>query len=340
MVGKNFKIYLFILGLLFLISFIFLLARFVYNLGYEKGSGVTRMDKTIMVLLNDEGKSYVLEEDKVFLTVSKSLRPMFIIRRNEEISNLKIYFDDSQHDLLSSNIPSANIEYNKDLKIVFNYTLDPQEHKIVLQYTKDDREITEQYKFLLILFDDFSGSLSQSKLWGMADSAKRYNNWEIKDGKLIANTLPPEASPNDISSLFFIRRFQGDFFVKFDFVPKTNNISFLPYLFQRDLNFVFGDNSNRDVTIHNKPETRSSFLFDPMKTYHVVLTRNHNIYRLYVTDKEVFHENNLLIIYEDKEQLKVPFDAFGFAIWSSSGGVVIDNFYTANRDISNNLNFK
>ena len=336
--NKSYKI-LILLGLLGLSLVVLFLSYEKYYKPDVIGEPViTKSDKTITVSLQDEKKSYILEKDKEIPIISKFLQPFFIIRQNKKISNLRIYFDDSREDILSSKFSNVVIERNQDLKIKFQYTLEPQKHKLVIKYDENNQEIIEEYNFLLILFDDFSQPLSQSRLWGLADSAKPYNNWEIKEGRLVAHPLPSDASPDAISSLFFVKRFQGDFFVQFDLIPKTNTIAFLPYLLQRRLNFVFGSNGNKDVIILDKPETRASFTFEALRIYNIRLIRSENIYKVFVTTNRDFSDNDLLITYEDKEQLKVSFDAFGFTIWQNSGGVEIDNFYTANEDVSKILN--
>jgi len=326
-----------ILGLLVII----LLSSLVYK-RYREGEFIIepKLEKLIAILLQDEGEIYELKKDIKTPIVSKSLQPSFIIKQNKKVSNLRVYLDNSEEDLLRSKFANVLIEYDEqsgDLKMRFNYILEPQSHEILLKYEYKDKKITDRYRFILILFDDFSSSISQSKLWGLAESAKLYNNWEFKEGKAVANPLPPEAKPDSVSSLFFIRRFQGDFFVQFDFVPKSNKVSFLPYLFQRKLNFVFGNNSDKDVILLNKPGVRGNFTFTPLETYHVRLIREKSRYKVFVTAEEEFSAKDLLINYEDKEPLKVSFDAFGFAIWENSGGVEIDNFYTANENISDFL---
>ena len=110
------------------------------------------------------------------------------------------------------------------------------------------------------------------------------------------------------------------------------------------MNFVFGNGNNKDVTVLNK-SVKGKFIFEPFKTYRIRLIREQNIYKIFIaSDKDInnslfdFSDNNLVLVYEDKEQLKVPYDAFGFTIWPKSGGVEIDNFYTANEDIDNHVN--
>lgn len=314
-----------------------------FYLGYSKSKKatepiITKPDEAITFFLQEGTEKVILEKDGKLSFISKSLQPVFIIKENKKISDLKIYFDDSEKDLITNKFSNAIVEQDQGFKIQFPYTLEPESHKFIIKYIKDDKEITEEYAFLLILFDDFSVPLQKSSLWGLAETGLEYNNWEIKEGRLIANSLPDEAKTSAISSLFFIRRFQGDFFVQFDLKPKSNNLSFLTYLLQRKLNFVFGNGSNRNVVLLQK-NTRGNFIFEALKTYHIRLIRNKNIYKIFVTDKDKFSDSDLLFIYEDKEQLKIPFDAFGFTIWKASGGVEIDNFYTSNEDISDIFNF-
>ena len=308
---------------------------------------IMKADEIITVSLRENDEEKELRKNEEVLVISKSLQPIFVIKKNKKISDLRIYFDGSKEDLLSSRFSSVEpIEYDKDqnLKVKFTYTLEPKKHKIIVKYNTDNQEIVEEYSFLLVLFDDFSTPLYKSKLWGMTKEASElYNNWEVKDGRLIANTLPNEAKSGAISSLFFIQRFQGDFFVEFDLMPKSNIISFNTYLLERKLNFVFGNGNNKDVVILNKYGARGDFVFESLKTYRIRLVRNQNIYKVFIAIKNDFSDSNslfdyldndLILTYGDKEQLKIPFDAFGFTIWKNSGGVEIDNFYTANEDIS------
>ena len=296
-------------------------------------------NEAITIFLQEDEKK-ILKKDKEIIFYSKSLQPTFIIKKNKEVSNLKIYFNDSREDLLTSRFSTANIGYENDLniEIKFPYTLEPEKHQITAKYNIDNKEVVKEYNFLLVLFDDFSTTLNKSKLWGMTERTfENYNNWEIKNGQLIASSY--KAPAGAISSLFFVRRFQGDFFVEFNLTPRSNNISFNTYLLERKLNFVFGNGNNKDVTVLNK-SVKGKFIFEPFKTYRIRLIREQNIYKIFIaSDKDInnslfdFSDNNLVLVYEDKEQLKVPYDAFGFTIWPKSGGVEIDNFYTANEDI-------
>ena len=300
----------------------------------------------VTVFLQENDRNKILTEDREILFISKSLQPTFVIKKNKEASNLKIYFDDSREDLLTSRFSNADINYenDSDIEIKFPYTIEPKKHQIAVKYNIDSKEVIKRYNFLLILFDDFSTTLNKSKFWGMAEKTfKNYNNWEIKNGRLIANSY--KAPDGAISSLFFVRRFQGDFFVEFNLTPRSNNISFNTYLLERKLNFVFGNGNNKNITVLNK-NIKGKFIFEPFKTYRIRLGREQNIYKIFIaSNKDIsnslfdFSDNDLVLVYEDKEQLKVPYDAFGFTIWPKSGGVEIDNFYTANEDIDKYTNF-
>lgn len=307
---------------------------------------IIKVNETIAVFLREDSKEKILRKNEEVLVISKFLQPTFVIKKNKEISDLKIYFNDSKEDLLTSRFSNVERGYDKDQnpRIKFTYALEPRNHKMTIKYNMNNQEVIEEYSFLLILFDDFSAPLYKSKLWGMTKEASElYNNWEVKDGRLMANALPNEAKKGAISSLFFIQRFQGDFFVEFDLMPKSNIISFNTYLLERKLNFVFGNGNNKNVVVLNKHGAKGDFVFEPLKTYRIRLVRNQNIYEVFIAIKNDFSDSNslfnysdndLILTYKDKERLKISFDAFGFTIWKNSGGIEIDNFYTANEDIS------
>jgi len=325
------------------IPILLILTLVSFYLGYLRSKKITestiaKSDETISIFLQEGEEKIVLEKNKKIPFISKTLQPVFLIKENKEISNLRIYFDELETDLLTSKFSNVNIHRNQNMEIGFLYTLEPKSHQIIIKYIKDGKEIIEEYAFLLILFDDFSVTLSESSFWGLTASASQYNNWEVKDGRLIANPLPVEAKQGSRSSLFSIRRFQGDFFVQFDLTPRSNNLSFLTYLFERNLNFVFGNGNNRNVVLLQR-DVRGNFTFETSEIYHIRLIREKDIYKVYVTDKDKFSDQDLLLIYEDKEQLNIPFDSFGFTIWKGSGGVEIDNFYTTNEDMGDVFNF-
>jgi hypothetical protein len=286
-----------------------------------------------------EDKKVVLQEDEKIVFYYKSLQPTFVIEKDKEVSDLEIYLDGSKDNLIHE---EKNISSNNQFRIKLPYMLNLKSHSIEVSYVFEEQESTKKYNFILIFYDDFSGSLGKSKFWGMTESAlKCCNNWKIENGKLVADPVPNNAK-EEKSSLFFIKRLRDDFFVQYDLTTKSNKVALNTYLLKRGLNFIFGEKGNREIILKsNKVLARENFIFETNKTYHVRIIRKQNMYKVFVTVNDDFSNDDLLIVYEDKdiERLNIPFDPFGFTVYKNSGNIEIDNFYATNEYISDIFNY-
>ena len=302
---------------------------------------IAEIDKAIVISLQENDKNKILEEDKEVLFISKSLQPTFVIEKNKEMFDLKIYLDGSRENLMQS---EKNILSNDQYKIKLPYMLNLKSHSLEVTYVFEEQENTKKYNFILVFYDDFSGSLGGSKFWGMTESAlKCCNNWKIENGKLMANPVPNNAE-EEKSSLFFIKRLRDDFFVQYDLKTKSDKVALNTYLLYRKLNFIFGERGNREIILKSKSDkllAQENFVFETNKIYRIRIIRKQNIYKVFVTVNDDFSNDDLLITYEDKdiERLNIPFDPFGFTVYKNSGNIEIDNFYTTNEDISNIFNY-
>lgn len=305
---------------------------------------ITKADRIITVSSRENNKEKELRGNKEVLVVSKSLQPTFIIKKNKEILDLRIYFDESEEDLLTSRFSNADIYKNdkEEIKFKFPYTLNSESHSLKVDYKFEGKEISEKYNFILIFYDDFSVSLDESKFWGMTEEAKIcYDNWKIKNDKLITNILIFNEDENcKKSSLFFIRKLKGDFFVQYDLISRSEAIVLNSYLLERKLNFFFGNGTNEGVVLKtDKVLAKDGFIFEQDKTYQVRITRTYNIYKVFVSDDEKISDDNLLISYVDNSYTNRSFDSFGFTVYENSGDMEIDNFYSSNESINNIFNF-
>jgi len=304
---------------------------------------VEESDKVVVVSLEEDNKGQDLIEDEEVLFYSKSLQPTFIIKKNKAIQDIKIFLDESKEDLLTSRFSNAEREDNeKEIRFKFPYTLNPESHSLKIEYMFDGAEISEEYNFILVFYDDFSVPLDESKFWGMTKEAKTcYDNWKIEDGKLRTNKLIfNEDKDCQKSSLFFIRKFRGDFFVQYDLTPKSETVVLNYYLLERGLNFFLGDGTNKDVVFKaGKVLARNSFIFEQDKTYRIRITRVQNVYKVFVSDNKKISDDNLLISYFNNNHINIPFDSSGFTVYKNSGDMEIDNFYSSNEDISSIFNF-
>jgi len=285
----------------------------------------------------------VSENKEAVLIKSKTLQPKFIIMLNEGIQDMKIYFDESKEDLRSSRFSNANFSKNdkEGIEFKFPYTLNPESHSLKIEYIFEGEEISEEYTFILVFYDDFSVSLDESKFWGMTEEAKTcFDNWKMENGKLITNKLIlNEDEDCKKSSLFFIRKLNGDFFVQYDLISKSETIVLNSYLLERKLNFFFGDGTNEDVFIKTSTVlARNNYIFEQDKTYQVRITRTQNVYKVFVSDGEKISDNNLLISYIDNSHTNRPFDSSGFTVYGNSGDMEIDNFYSSNENINSIFN--
>ncbi len=293
---------------------------------------------------SDELKKERGENKETVLIKSKTLQPEFIIRKNKTIQDVKIYFDESEEDLLSSRFSNANIDKNNEegIEFGFPYTLNPESHLLKIDYKFEGEEISEKYNFILVFYDDFSVSLSESKSWGMTKEAKTcYDNWRTENGKLRTNKLVfNEDSDCEKSSLFFIRKFRGDFFIQYDLIPKSETVVLNFYLLERGLNFYFGDGTNKGIVLKaGKVLARNDFIFEQDKTSRIRITRTENVYKVFVSGDEKISDDNLLISYLDENYKTASFDSSGFTVYKNSGEMEIDNFYSSNEDIGNIFNF-
>ncbi len=305
---------------------------------------IIKEDEIITVFLREDNKEKELRKNEEVLVISKSLQSTFVVKKNKEISDLRIYFDDSNEDLLSSRFSNANIYKNdkEEVKFKFPYTLNSESHSLKIDYKFEGKEISEEYNFILAFYDDFSVSLDESKFWGMTEEAKTcYDNWKIENGKLITNKLIFNEDENcKKSSLFFIRKLKGDFFVQYDLISRSEAVVLNSYLLERKLNFFFGDGTNKDVVLKtNKVLARKDYIFEQDKTYQIRITRTKNVYKVFVADGEKISNDNLLISYVDNSHTNRPFDSSGFTVYGNSGNIEIDNFYNSNEDISSIFNF-
>lgn len=310
---------------------------------------IIKNDDAISVVLQSDGKlkqleKGALENKEIVLIKSKTLQPEFIITKNKAIQDMRIYFDESEEDLLSSRFSNANIDKNDEdgVEFEFPYTLNPESHSLRIDYIFEGEEISEEYNFILVFYDDFSISLDESKFWGMTKEAKTcYNNWKIENGKLITNKLVLNESENcEKSSLFFIRKLRGDYFVQYDLTPKSETVVLNSYLLESKLNFFFGDGTNEDVVLKaDKVLAKNNFIFEQDKIYQIRITRTQNVYKVFVSDSEKISDDNLLISYIDNGYISRPFDSSGFTVYENSGNMEIDNFYSSGEDISNIFNF-
>lgn len=302
---------------------------------------VTGVDEVITVSLQENNKNKILAEDKEVLFISRSLQPTFIIKKDKEVSDLKIYLDDSRDNLIHD---EKNISNDNQYRIKLPYMLNLKSHSLEIFYVFEEQESTKKYNFVLVFYDDFSGSLGKSKFWGMTESALECcNNWKMENGKLIANPVPNNVK-EEKSSLFFIKRLRDDFLVQYDLKTKSDKVALNTYLLYRKLNFIFGERDNREIILKSKLDkvlAQENFIFETNKTYHIRITRKQDIYKVFVTTKDNFSNDDLLLIYEDKDikRLNTPFDPFGFTVYKSSGNIEIDNFYATNEDISNIFNY-
>ncbi len=302
-------------------------------------------ENAISVDVQSDGKIYsieigVLEDDKTVLIKSKTLQPEFLITKNKKIHDMKIYFDESEDDLLSSRFSNAEKNQNdeKGVEFKFPYTLNPESHSLKIDYIFEGEEISEEYSFVLVFYDDFSVSLNDSKFWGMTEEAKTcYDNWKMENGKLITNKLVLNENEDcQKSSLFFIRKLRGDYFVQYDLTPKSKTIVLNSYLLENKLNFFFGDGTNKDVILKaDKVLARNNYIFEQEKIYKIRITRVKNVYKVFVSDNEKISDDNLLISYLDNNHISRPFDSSGFTVYGNSGDMEIDNFYSSNEDINN-----
>ena len=309
----------------------------------------TREDSSVSVYVQSDGKleqlnKEVFEKKEIVLIKSKTLQPEFIISKNKKIQDMKIYFDESEEDLLSSRFSNANVGKNNEerVKFEFPYTLNPESHSLKVDYKLGGEEISEKYNFILVFYDDFSVSLDESKFWGMTEEAKTcYDNWKMENGKLITNKIVFNESENcKKSSLFFIRKLRGDFFVQYDLTPKSETVVLNSYLLERGLNIFFGDGTNKDVILKTSNVlARNNFIFEQNETYQIKITRTQDVYRVFVSDGEKTSEDNLLISYIDYSHISRPFDSSGFTVYGNSGDIEIDNFYSSNEDINSIFNF-
>lgn len=300
-------------------------------------------NKEVIVSLEEDNKNQVLIEDKEILFISKSLQPMFVIEKNKAIQDIKIYFDESEEDLRTSRFSNAEIyeDNEKEIRFGFPYTLNHESHSLKIDYRFMDKEISEEYNFILVFYDDFSVSLDESKSWGMTKEAKTcYNNWKIEDGKLQTKKLVfNEDKDCEKSSLFFIRKLRGDFFIQYDLTPKSETVVLNSYLLERGLNFFFGDGTNKDIVLKaGKVLAKNNFVFEQDRTYRIRITRAENVYKVFVSDDEKISDDNLLISYLDENHKTASFDSSGFTVYKNSGELEIDNFYSSNEDISNIFN--
>jgi len=300
---------------------------------------VAGIDKVITVSLQENNKNKILMEDKEVLFISKSLQPTFIIEKDKEVSDLKIYLDDSKENLIHN---EKDVLSGNQYKIKLPYMLNLKGHSLEITYVFEEQKNTKKYNFILVFYDDFSGSLGKSKFWGMTESALECcNNWRMENGKLIANPVPNNTE-EEKSSLFFIKRLRDDFFVQYDLTAKSNKVALNTYLLKRGLNFIFGEKGNREIILKaNKVLVQENFIFETNKTYRIRIIRKQDIYKVFVTINDNFSNDDLLLTYEDKdaERLSIPFDPFGFTVYKNSGNIEIDNFYTTNEDISNIFNY-
>lgn len=355
--SKTYKIFI-LFGLLGLF-FIFLI--FVYqnndeskiNTKYEEVNNaeetaiqpeIIKADGIITVSLREDNKEKELKNNEEVLVISKSLQPTFVIKKNKKISDLRIYFNDSNEDLLSSRFSNADIYKNdkEEVRFKFPYTLNPESHSLKIDYKFEGEEISEEYNFILAFYDDFSVSLNESKFWGMTEEAKTcYDNWKIENGKLITNKLIFNEDENcKKSSLFFIRKLKGDFFIQYDLISRSETVVLNSYLLERKLNFFFGDGTNEGVVLKtDKVLAKDGFIFEQDRTYQVRITRTQNEYKVFVSDVEKISDDNLLISYLDNNHTNRTFDSSGFTVYRNSGNIEIDNFYSSNEDISSIFNF-
>ena len=309
---------------------------------------IIKNDDAISVFVQSDGKRDLLEKGALenkerVLIKSKTLQPEFIITKNKTIQDMRIYFDESEEDLRTSRFSNAEIDKDDEegVGLEFPYTLNPESHSLKIDYIFEGKEVSEEYNFILVFYDDFSVSLNESKFWGMTEEAKTcYDNWKMENGKLITNKLILNESENcQKSSLFFIRKLKGDYFVQYDLIPKSETVVLNSYLLERKLNFFFGDGTNEDVIIKTSAVlARNNYIFEQDKTYQVRITRTQNVYKVFVSDTEKFSDDNLLISYIDNSHINRPFDSSGFTVYGNSGNMEIDNFYSSNEDISSIFN--
>ena len=298
-------------------------------------------DKIIAVFLQEDEEDQILAEDEEVLFRSKSLQPTFVIKKNKEVSDLEIYLNGSRENLI---LGEKDISNNNQYEIELPYMLNLKSHSLEVVYVFEEQESTKKYNFILVFYDDFSGSLEKSKFWGMTESALECcNNWKIENGKLIANPVPNNAE-EEISSLFFIRRLRDDFFVQYDLKTKSDKVALNTYLLYRKLNFIFGERGNREIILKSKSDkvlAQEDFIFETNKTYYIRIIRKQNIYKVFVTVNDDFSNDDLLLTYEDKDikRLNTPFDPVGFTVYKNSGNIEIDNFYATNEDINNIFNY-
>ncbi|MCK4592837.1 hypothetical protein KAT63_05395 [Candidatus Parcubacteria bacterium] len=305
---------------------------------------IIKVDETIAVFLREDSKEKMLRKNEEVLVISKSLQPTFVVKKNKEILDLKIYFDESEEDLLSSRFSNADIYKNdkEEVKFKFPYTLNSEKHSLKIDYKFEGEEIFEEYNFILVFYDDFSVSLNESKFWGMTEEAKTcYDNWKIENGKLITNKLIFNKDENcKKSSLFFIRKLKGDFFVQYDLISRSETVVLNSYLLERKLNFFFGNGTNEGVVLKtNKVLAKKDYIFEQDKTYQIRITRTKNVYKVFVAGGEKISNDNLLISYVDNSYTNRPFNSSGFTVYGNSGNMEIDNFYSSNEDINNIFNF-
>ncbi|MCK5022206.1 MAG: hypothetical protein KAR54_03085 [Candidatus Pacebacteria bacterium] len=310
---------------------------------------IRKNDDAISVFVQSDEKrdslgKGALKNKEIVLIKSKTLQPEFIVTKNKAIQDMRIYFDESEEDLLSSRFSNAEKNKNdeKGVEFKFPYTLNPESHSLKIDYIFEGEEISEEYNFILVFYDDFSVSLEESKFWGMTKEAKTcYNNWKIENGKLKTNKLVlSEDEDCQKSSLFFIRKLKGDFFVQYDLISKSETVVLNSYLLERKLNFFFGDGTNKDVIIKTSAVlARNNYIFEQDKSYQVRITRTQNVYKVFVSDTEKISDDNLLISYIDNGHTSRPFDSSGFTVYGNSGDMEIDNFYSSNEDINSIFNF-
>ena len=314
----------------------------------QNNNSIKKEKNVITVEVQSDGKKYpierwVSENNGTALIKSKTLQPEFIITKNKKIQDMKIYFDESEDDLLSSRFSNAEKNKNDEngVEFKFPYTLNQESHSLKINYKFEGEEIFEEYNFILVFYDDFSVSLDDSKFWGMTEEAKTcYDNWEMQNGKLIANNLvSSEDKDCQKSSLFFIRKLRGDFFIQYDLIPKSETVVLNSYLLENKLNFFFGDGTNENVVIKaDKVLARNNFIFEKDKSYQIRIIRTENVYKVFVSDTEKISDDNLLISYIDNSYKKKSFDSSGFTVYGNSGDMEIDNFYSSNEDINSIFN--
>jgi len=271
-----------------------------------------------------EGENFILTD---------TLIPIIEIKNIKKIDKLKSISLDKGPNILTDRLSATEIKETQDgLLIKPRYAIAPKEHVIDIVTLVKNQEVSQRFSFVLLIKDNFNSALDKSKLWIIPESTKErvQKSWYIENNRLKIDSLPQ--GPH--VSLAFLYTFDDDITIDFYLKSLSEVVNLLVYFLESDKSIIIGNGNNYTTWIlhGSKADKGDDILIDPGFQYRVRVVRDDFTYKLFVqkTDKRtddiigIFSEMDPVLVFVD-ERPSLKEDHIGFALWSGSGGVEIDD---------------